>query len=124
MHTETGHILRADQLEELRRNNPALAAEYAPLPRRLERAAGAVLARGDDRPNPAVDKALTAHQRKLLKKRRALEKAGRKAARSGPPMSRVRVRRHAWATALRCWGRPGWWRPLRRAHRAQRGESR
>ena len=83
MHIETGHIITAAELAELRGESRVLAEEYAPLPKSLSRAAQRVLNRGDRFPDPVADPALTAHLAKLRKRRKALEKAGRKAARKG-----------------------------------------
>ena len=83
MHTGTGHIVTPAELEAMRRESSGRAEEYAPLPKHLSRAAQRVLDRGSRFPDPVADPALTAHLAKLRKRRKALEKAGRRAARKG-----------------------------------------
>jgi hypothetical protein len=79
MHTETGRVISKADFAALREDE---RADYAPLPKRLSRAAQRLLDRGEHYPTPA-DPELLAHAAKLRKKRQRLEKAGRKAARRG-----------------------------------------
>jgi hypothetical protein len=83
MHTETGRVISAEEMERMRAENRLEAENYAPLPRRLSRAAQRLLDRGERYPTAEKDLELLAHAAKLRKRRQRLEKAGRKRARKG-----------------------------------------